>query len=430
MSTAIVQELRENLRLTTEVYGRGSMRTTTAFETLVRVAADAGAPIDGLRHHVADEVERFFSYTIPGVDGHVYWDGGKAFQRNDGKGRRPIRWWWQHKYGDLDPNDDLLNQCGERNCVNPEHFAKERVRGMRRQWSDGALIGRLQVVSMRLGHSPTIPEYDALGLPPRSHVFISRFGNWTNSLAAAGLTPQKQSSYDRTAVLRGIQLVRRLFGRWPSRHDYRRYGKELAAADLPMTENAAIRAYGSFSAARVAAGGPRLMGSNEGFTREQCRDAVLFVRDRIGRWPSRSDFVGQRKALAAAGLPSSERPVRKAYGSLIEARVAAGGPRSLSEEDVTRPHLDRTKPEKVIAGILFARDRLGRWPSQIEYRGLREALMAAGLPGSWGPAFKVFGSWSAARVAAGGPASLGGRSIRQSAGPSGRESPSSPRSES
>lgn len=256
--TAVLHDLRENLKLTTEVYGAGSMRTTTAFEQLVRVAADAGTPIDALRHHVDDEVERFFSYTIPGLDGHVYWDGPRLFMQNDGMARTAARWWWHHVHANLPSNkDDLANKCGEKHCINPEHFAKERVRGYQIQWPDTRMIGAIQVVAMRLGHTPTAIEWDANDFSPRSRTIQERFLTWDRAMAAAGLRPSEfvSRTRDKTDVLRGIQLVRRLLGKWPTQAEYPRFAPELRAAGLPTTIAAACRQYGTFVAARVAAGG-------------------------------------------------------------------------------------------------------------------------------------------------------------------------------
>lgn len=424
--SAVLHDLRANLTLTRDVYGRGASQTQGAFEMLVRAAATNGTPLDGLRRHTENEIERFFSFTIPGVDGHVYWDGPKDFRRNDGKYRRPLRWWWQHRYRNLDPSDDLVVRCGEPNCINPEHAAKERVRGTALRWSETRIIGVLQVAASRIGHSPTEAEFTSLGIGPSTKWIHRRFGGWIAALTAAGLPPSAVTEFDRTEVLRGIQLVRRLFGRWPSENDYRRYSKELMEARLPATKQAAVRLYGSFVAARAAAGGPsaepgtrRATGGSgsEGYSVEQCLTAIRFVRDRLGRWPSMAELAREGEALAAEGLPSGETPFRRLFGSFTAARVAAGGVASVrSEEHLRPPHVKRTSREDVLAGILFVRDRIGRWPSQIEYRAESEALRAMGLPMSWLPAYKVFGSFTAARVAAGGPALLGGRSIRQETG--------------
>lgn len=258
--TAASRRIRpSNLADTREQYGRRSSRTAEAFQALVRDAAEAGAPIDGLRHHTENETERFFSWTIPGVDEHVYWDGPSKFFQNNGMGRTPRRWWWHHRYGNLPDNkDDLVVKCGEKNCINPDHAAKERNRGTRMQWTEERIIGALQVAAMRLGHTPNAQEWEREGFRPSNATVWDRFGNWDKAVAAAGLPEAWFSSKERTKtdVLRGIQLVRKVLGKWPSEEDYKLCKPELKAAGLPVTVGAAKRLYGQFTDARQAAGGP------------------------------------------------------------------------------------------------------------------------------------------------------------------------------
>ena len=276
--TTTLHELRQNLSETREQYGRRSSRTAEAFQALVRAAAEAGTPLDGLRHHTENEVERFFSWTIPGVDGHVYWDGAKSFFQNNGTKRTPVRWWFHHKYENLpDSYGDLVNKCGERHCINPEHFAKERARGMLRHWTHERIIGAMQVAAMRLGHTPTSKEWTALGLTPSEETIRARFDNWERATEAAGLPPAEWSSKPRgkTDVLRGIQLVRKILGKWPTQQEYKTCGAELKAAGLPVTMGSARRHYGTFAAARVAAGGHT--------SRQQERTAVSSPVDSTSR---------------------------------------------------------------------------------------------------------------------------------------------------
>lgn len=289
--SATLHELRTNLTTVRETHGRRSSQAEQAFSELVRTAADNGTPLDGLRHHTANEVERFFSWTIPGIDGHVYWDGPKNFTRNDKRTRTPLRWWWQHRYGNLADSDDLVLKCGEANCVNPEHAAKERVRGVALRYSDESMLGGLQVLAARLGHSPTTREWDHGGRKPSSTTLIHRFGAWENALSAAGLAMTtnafKRATPER--VLEAIRFARDLVGHWPSWDEYVSCRDQLKAAGLPSTITAAMRIYGSYPKARQAAGGPassHAEGRRHADNTEAARQALARTRkQRKGRDP-------------------------------------------------------------------------------------------------------------------------------------------------
>jgi hypothetical protein len=330
--TAVLHDLRQSLTLTREVYGRGSSQSQAAFELLVRTAAQNGTPIDALRNYVEDEVERFFSYTIPGPDGHVYWDGPKGFRRNDNKYRTPLRWWWQHHYGNLSNNDDLVLKCGEKNCINPEHAAKEYLRGFRFRWTQERMIGRLQVVALQKGHTPTTTEWEREHHHPVGEMYVRMFGGWAQAVAAAGLAPTRGPGKPsgEAEVIAGIRLARKVLGAWPTEHNYRLCRKELIEAGLPSTVAPARRLYGSFLEARVAAGGPtRTVGGGDWGvgqaqpTRADCLAAIRFLRDRVGRWPTITHLRAEHAALREAGLPSSGSAFERIFGTFVKARKAA-----------------------------------------------------------------------------------------------------------
>lgn len=263
-STSRLNELRQNLAETRATQGRRSSQAQAAFELLVREAAEAGTPLDGLRRHATDETERFFAYTINGPDGHVYWDGKKDFRRNDGKYRSPRRWWWAHIHaGRLSSRDDLAVICGERNCINPEHCEIQRVRGVRVYWTQERIIGAIQVATMRLGHTPSSTEWAKLRLNPTDNIVRDRFGSWENARKAAGVDPPPNPTpppphvkFTPEQLIAGIQLVHGLIGRWPTVKEYNACGERLAAEGLPRDTDCSYRIFGSWVVARKAAGAP------------------------------------------------------------------------------------------------------------------------------------------------------------------------------
>lgn len=254
--------LRQNIVDARETYGRRSSQAQQAFEMLVREAAEAGAPLDGLRRHAQNETERFFAYTVNGTDGHVYWDGKKSFRRNDGKYRSPRRWWWAHTHdGQLTSKDDLAVRCGETNCINPEHCEIERLRGVRIHWTQERIIGAIQVATMRLGHTPTSTEWEKLRLSPTDNVIRDRFGDWAKARAAAGVepppgptAPESHIKFTREELIAGIQLVHQLTGRWPTVKEYNACRHQLHDAGLPRDADCCYRLFGSWVVARKAAG--------------------------------------------------------------------------------------------------------------------------------------------------------------------------------
>lgn len=228
-----LRSLREDLTAVRAEYGPGG-HAQRAFERLFAAAAAAGRPLDQLRRYATDEGERFFANTIPGTDGHVYWDGAKyGFACNDGKARVPRRWWWTHVKG-IEPGayEDVAPVCGERNCINPEHC--EQGRGLfRRRFSDEQMLGALQVAVMRHGRPLQKNEWDALGLRPTAHVYTTRFGSWPKAWRAAGydyrrVTPN--TSTNTGDCLAALRFLHGVLGHWPSNSEFRQNRALLAEA--------------------------------------------------------------------------------------------------------------------------------------------------------------------------------------------------------
>lgn len=257
--SATLHELRSDLAEAREIHGRRSSHAERAFNRLVKASAEAGTPLDGLRHHTANEVERFFSWTIQGPDGHVYWDGpSNRFYRNDGGCNTPRRWWFNHVHGDLTKNDDLAVKCGERNCINPEHVAKERTRGFAVRYSDDQIFGALKVMAIRLGKTPSSKDWLKSGRSPKHSSIEERYGSWARAIELAGLPPVENIYIAVTPdrALAGIRFAKKALGYWPSSEQYQALRDKLRAAGHPTSSWPAQRLFGSWPKARRAAGAP------------------------------------------------------------------------------------------------------------------------------------------------------------------------------
>ena len=132
------------------------------------------------------------------------------------------------------------------------------MRGTPRRFPDERIIGALQVMAMRLGHTPNSKEWDRRHGRPTGKIVLQRFGSWEKAIAAAGL-PQpvyRNRTVKKRAVLEGIRLAHKVLGKWPSEEEYRLAKSELRAAGLPTTNRPAKRLFGTYVEARKAAGGP------------------------------------------------------------------------------------------------------------------------------------------------------------------------------
>jgi hypothetical protein len=237
-------------------HGRRSSQALRAFEDLFRVAARSGQPLDALRRYSKHEPERFFAQTIPGPDGHVFWDGGRGFRRNDGKTRSPLRWWWAHSHGvEPGPYEDVVPMCGNGSCINPEHAVMDRS-ARRRRFTDQQIIGTIQVAALRLGHAPTQKEWLEGGYSPTDAIVVQRFGSWGDALRTAGYQHDTHFKIrvDEDACLTTLRFLRDELGRTPEATDLRRLREQVRAQGLPSSPTTIRRYLGEWPNALKKAG--------------------------------------------------------------------------------------------------------------------------------------------------------------------------------
>lgn len=260
VSTTDLHALRTELIRCRNTYGRRSYHAARAYRALSDTANAQGQPLHGLRRHTANEVERFFAHTIAGPDRHVYWDGAKTFRRNDGRSRKPLRWWWEHKHGPLLRTDDIWMTCGAPNCICVDHATKGRSE-RRVIFKDEQMLGALQVLALRLGHTPTVVEWDHSGMSPTRAIFQRRFGSWSQAIAAAHLPPTPGARPKRTPAecRSAILLARKILNRWPTTTDFEKepLRTRLRTANLPTRHGTIRDALGGSWAEALAKAGKR-----------------------------------------------------------------------------------------------------------------------------------------------------------------------------
>lgn len=193
LETNDLRVLRAELERVREVYGRGSSQGLAAFQRLNAASHEVGRPLDGLRRFSTDEVERFFAQTVLGPNEHVYWDGSRhGFERNDGRWRKPARWWWEHVHGPIGTTTLRLHPtCDDGACINVEHQVLEHFRT--EQYSESQMLGALQVMAMRLGRTPSKALWLKHNGRPSPNIYVARFSSWSKALRAAGLEPLRRA---------------------------------------------------------------------------------------------------------------------------------------------------------------------------------------------------------------------------------------------
>lgn len=242
------------------------MKSAQEFETWFRAEVAAGRPPDALRRDAGTPEERFWARTVPGPDGHVFWDDRRDWQGRpvfvSGRIRSVLaqRFLWKLKRGYLTRREDVWTTCGEKHCLALDHLAAGwRARGALANVADSTLLEYLARCGKHLGHAPTIWEYDQW----RSKAMHSaagirlRFGTWRGALKRAGFdvtiivhadhaTRFEERHAAETLLVSLAELAREL-GHPPSSIDWEKSGRKPAYSTI-------IRRFGSWQAARRAAG--------------------------------------------------------------------------------------------------------------------------------------------------------------------------------
>lgn len=215
--------------------GIRSARTRDAYNRWFHQACIEGNPPDALQPNAGTDLERFFARTIPGPDGHTYWEPrAMRFYPRDG-GQRHCRWWWyEHVHGNQG-RGTLAAVCGERNCITPDHQLFVSWAEARRRFTDEQMLGAIQVSALSLGHTPTAVEYSQSGRRPSDSLIRMRFGTWERAVTAAGLEPSPLSIHRRGPedCIAGLRWLASHLGHAPSDKEYRAHAAFLKSAGHP-----------------------------------------------------------------------------------------------------------------------------------------------------------------------------------------------------
>ncbi len=238
-------------------------------------------------------------------------------------------------------------------------------------WDRKAIVAALRAAQRANGRPPTRADWrHASADHPSVPIVEARFGTWTQAFEAAGVTPARLRR-DREAVLTAIRRFAAEHGRPPTQGDWRRRDPEGRWPN-PTT---VIDRFGSWREALVAAG----FSARPRWSREEIVVALRAFAQEHGRPPLSTELA------PAHGLPSVETVSRR-FGSVTAGYKAAGiGP----------PARRRWDRDMVLAALRAFAEEHGRLPTQLEWRKKTNEHPGASTVG------RIFGSWSAAKCAAG-----------------------------
>jgi hypothetical protein len=168
--------------------------------------------------------------------------------------------------------------------VDPSDLAAFRA-GMRRRYSDEDILAELKACAERLGHSPTMREFER-DRRARIHpqTVIERFGSWNAAKRLAGLRPRRFAT--REELLDPLRALGDELGRPPTGGDLQRNRSTMPSKSLYWHK------FGSLRNALREAGFDVPLGE-ERLERAVEQGAVLARR--LNRLPRFADWAAARK---------------------------------------------------------------------------------------------------------------------------------------
>lgn len=103
--------------------------------------------------------------------------------------------------------------------------------GMRRRYSDDAILAELKDCAERLGRSPTMREFERdRGAHVHPQTVIDRFGSWNAAKRRAGLRPRRYAT--RRDLLEQLRALGEELGRTPTGADLQRHRRTMPSKSL------------------------------------------------------------------------------------------------------------------------------------------------------------------------------------------------------
>lgn len=104
------------------------------------------------------------------------------------------------------------------------------TRPRRGQYDEQDCINSLKEAKKLLGHSPSVRDYDELGLSPSRKVIKRLFGNWNTAIKSAGFEPNKSQhatavkQYRKEDCIESLKKAKKIVGKSPTCEEYDELG--------------------------------------------------------------------------------------------------------------------------------------------------------------------------------------------------------------
>ena len=170
-------------------------------------------------------------------------------------------------------------------AIDPEALASFQA-GIRKRYSDDAILGELRACAERIGRSPTMREFGAdeqTTVHPQT--VIEHFGSWNRAKRAAGLVPRRFAT--RAELLGVLRDLGEELGRVPTARDLDERKGAMPSKSLYW------HTFGSLTHALREAGFDVPVGEER---LERAVEAGLALAQRLGRLPKFADWAEARRA--------------------------------------------------------------------------------------------------------------------------------------